>query len=114
MILHSFEDGDNTYQIQHDSYDYVEYCGFVEDISFDEVNNSGNYLATKVTCNIQGGQVPIYIQQRNKPPVFIYDSSSGEVVMSSSLEEIVPGHDKLYVLSISGTTPRACVIIRGE
>lgn len=114
LILHSFADGDSTYQIQHAVYDYVEYCGIVEDISFDEINNPSNYLATLVNCNIQGGSVPIYIQQRNKPPVFIYDRSSGEVAMSSSLEEIVPGHDKLYVLSISGTTPRACVIIRGE
>lgn len=114
LILHSFEDGDSTYQIQNAEYDYVEYCGIVEDISFDEVNNPNNYLATKVICNIQGGSVPIYIQQRNKPPVFIYDRSSGEVAMSSSLEEIVPGYDKLYILSISGTTPRACVIIRGE
>lgn len=114
LILHSFEDGDSTYQIQHAVYDYVEYCGIVEDISFDEVNNPNNYLATIVTCNIQGGSVPIYIQQRNKPPVFIYDRSGGEVAISSSLEEVVPGHDKLYILSISGTTPRACVIIRGE
>ena len=103
-----------TCTLKEEENDKYKNNNIIHDISFDEVNNSGNYLATKVTCNIQGGQVPIYIQQRNKPPVFIYDSSSGEVVMSSSLEEIIPGHDKLYVLSISGTTPRACVIIRGE
>ena len=114
LILHSFKDGDNSYQIQHPVFDYVEYCGVVEDISFDEVNAPQNYLATLVNLNIQGGSVPLYIQQRNKPPVFIYDKSNDEVAMSSSLEEIVPGYDKLYVISISNTTPRACVIIRGE
>ncbi len=114
LILHSFEGGDNSYQIQHPIFDYVEYCGIAEDISFDELNNPQNCLATLVMLNIQGGSVPLYIQQRNKPPVFIYDRSSGEVAMSSSLEELVPGNDKLYVLSISNTTPRACVIIRGE
>ncbi len=114
MLFHSFKNGDSSYKIQHATRDYVEYCGIIEDVSFDEVDNTNCLLATKVVMEIQGGSVPLYIQQRNKPPVFIYDFSGEEMVQSSSLEELIPGYDKLYVLSVSNKTPRACVIIRGE
>lgn len=114
MLFHSFENGDGSYKIQHATRDYVEYCGVVEDISFDEIDNANCLLATKVIMDIQGGSVPLYIQQRNKPPVFIFDFEESDRAFSSTLEEIIPGHDKIYVLSVSNKTPRACVIIRGE
>ena len=113
LLIRSFADGINM--IDKTYADYKEMCGTAEDISFDNVYDAGNYLSTTVICAINGGREPIYIQQRNKPPVFIYEPTGNEKVSAGSLEEIIPGHDRLYVLSLTENgTARACVIVRGE
>ena len=113
LVFRSFKTAPTSFVYQNADYDYKEYVGDVSEILKHQINAVDNYLATVVLCDINGTYEYLYIQQRNSPPVYIYDYSSGEV-RAGALDELIPSVDRLYVLSLSGKTPRACVILRNE
>ncbi len=115
MLIHSFGDEEEgSYSDQHPNRDYIEYCGVVNDILRFEIDRLQIKKSAEIMLDIYGASTGIYVPERNTPPVYIYDYSRKGEVKAATLDDITPGDDKVYIVSISGKTPRACVIIRGE
>lgn len=113
MILHSFNGDENHYQVQDTKKGFTEICGTVQEVLFDRIHNLQNYMTTQVVLDINGASVSLYPSQRNKPPVYMYDASNEELILQSSLEEVIPGYDKVYFLTTQiSSPPKICVIIR--
>ncbi len=87
-----------------------EVCGTLSEILFDEVDNINTRLVMHFIIDVNGNLVTQQIPQRNKPPMYLYDLD-GEVY-PASMEDIIPGSDKVYVFMKNSTTTSAILIMR--
>lgn len=116
FLIRSFKTDSGSYNIDEADRDvdnaYKERRGSVVSVEFNEISKTMTKVVTVANCEITGAVNPIEIGQRNAPPVYIYEPSAEESVRTGSLEEIIPGNDELYILTIGTELPRVCVIIR--
>lgn len=116
FLIRSFKTDGGSYNIDEADRDvnnaYKERRGKVESVEFNEISKTSAKVVTVAGCEINGAVTPVEIGQRNRPPVYIYQPSAAEKVRTGSLEEIIPGSDELYILTIGTEMPRVCVIIR--
>lgn len=116
FLIRSFKTDSGSYNIDEADRDvdnaYKERRGSVVSVEFNEISKTMTKVVTVANCEITGAVNPIEIGQRNAPPVYIYEPSAEERVRTGSLEEIIPGNDELYILTIGTELPRVCVIIR--
>ena len=69
-------------------------------------------LVTRLTLLSGGVEYNFNIPQRNKPPIYIYNGEL-KTVEKGSLEDIIPGSDKAYIMEKSGSKQiRALVLVR--
>lgn len=116
FLIRSFKTDSGSYNIDEADRDvdnaYKERRGSVVSVEFNEISKTMTKVVAVANCEITGAVNPIEIGQRNAPPVYIYEPSAEESVRTGSLEEIIPGNDELYILTIGTELPRVCVIIR--
>lgn len=93
------------------SYDYTELSGMATEISMNDVDALNYRLVHTVILNINGNPTSVKFPVRKSIPVYMYDTDTGEI-RKSSLEEIIPGSDRLYMILDGSDSPLACTIIR--
>lgn len=87
-----------------------EICGLLNEVVFDEVDHINTRLVMHFIIDVNGNLVTQQIPQRNKPPMYLYDLD-GEV-RNASIEDVIPGSDKVYVFMKNSTTTSAILIVR--
>lgn len=88
----------------------TETYGKLIEIKYDRVDAINNLIVMQFVIDAGGNEVTLNIPQRNKPPVYLYDSE-GEI-RNASVKEIIPGSDDVYVFMASTTTVAGIVIVR--
>ena len=112
MIFRSFSVIKNDFRTSNSANDYTETYGTAEELISDEIDTLNYKKVTKMTINVNGTPYIVYVPQRNKPPVYIYNTAN-DTAEPGELTDIVPGSDKVYVLERSGDSYiRAIVIVR--
>ena len=89
----------------------TETYGKLLEIRYDEVDPINNLIVMHFVVDAGGNEVILNIPQRNKPPIYLYDMENGEI-RNSSVEEVVPGSDDVYVFMSSTKTVSGIVIVR--
>ena len=87
-----------------------ETFGSLIDISYDEVDEFTGGLAMEFYVDVNGSTKVLNIPQRNKPPIYVYNGVDDIYV--GSMEDIVPGGDKVYVFMSNATTVSVVVVIK--
>lgn len=93
------------------NYNYTELSGMITETSINDIDVINYRLVNTVILNVNGNDLAIKFPVRKSIPVYMYDNDFGEVTMSS-LDAIIPGYDRLYVVLDGSDSPLACVIIR--
>ena len=112
MILRSFAGLKNDLRVSNYDDNFTETLGTVTQMVRDEIDVANNVRVTVMTMTVNGTSYSIYVPQRNKPPVYIYNSAKG-TVESAAVTDIIPGQERVYVLQRTGDSAvRAIVLIR--
>ena len=110
QIIYSFSEGVGSFHSSVGGVD-EQMCGTVTDIVYDEIDAQTKNLVTNIKINTGVINETIMVPQRNKPPIFLYDSSE-EKISAAGISDIIPGSDKVYAIIPYGLTLKALVIIR--
>lgn len=110
QIIYSFSEGVGSFHSSVGGVD-EQMCGTVTDIVYDEIAAQTKNLVTNIKINTGVINETIMVPQRNKPPIFLYDSSE-EKISAAGISDIIPGSDKVYAIIPYGLTLKALVIIR--
>lgn len=87
-----------------------EICGNLNEVIFDEVDPINTRLVMHFIIDVNGNLVTQQIPQRKKPPIYLYDLD-GEV-RNASIEDIIPGSDKVYIFMKNSTTTSVIFVVR--
>lgn len=87
-----------------------ETFGILKDISYDEVEENAGIIAMEFFVDVNGGERSLFIPQRNKPPIYIYNGKDD--ISCGGMEDIVPGSNKVYVFMKSVTDVAAVVVVK--
>lgn len=110
-ILRSFKDLDSDLLYSDYEGGYDEAFGQVTGMKTNIIDTPNNVRVTELGLKIGGNTYRYYIPQRNKPPIYIYERAKGEFKMGT-INDIVPGDDRVYILKITGGAIRTAVIVR--
>jgi len=87
-----------------------EVCGDLKEVIYDEVDPINTKLVMHFIIDVNGEPVTQKIPQRNKPPMYLYDLD-GEV-SPATIEDVIPGSDRVYVFMKNAKTTSAILIVR--
>lgn len=113
LHFHSFRGNLSPFTSDSTEEGFTEVLGTVTSFVPDELDVRKNVLVSKMEVSVNGNVESFLVPQRNKPPVYIYSTSSEDSIITGSLNDINPGSDMVYVLKrTSDSLIRAIVIVR--
>jgi len=110
QLIYSFSKGVSAFHSSVGGVD-EQMCGLVTDIVYDEIDVQAKNLVTNIKIDTGVINETIMVPQRNKPPIFLYDSNE-EKISVASISDIIPGSDMVYAIMPYGLTLKALVIVR--
>lgn len=107
--IYSCYDSNSDGFVKNEGAENEQYLGGVIDLSYNEIDAATYSLIIKAAMKCGGVYTEIDIPQRNQPPVFYIDKGNDEI-RKSSLSEVVPGVQQLYIITNYGKIT-GCVIL---